>query len=49
VLLEGLSQLVSDFVEASSNLIWIFFTKKHAKIGKTISAHLKVLFVFLGP
>jgi hypothetical protein len=43
----GFSHLVSGLIEASRNFIWMHFTKKHLNIGKTISGHLKVL--FLGP
>ncbi len=40
-LLQGISQLVSDCVEASRNLILDFLHKKTIQIVKTISAHSK--------
>jgi hypothetical protein len=36
---EGISQFVSDFIEASRNFILDFLVKRHLKIVKTISAH----------
>ncbi len=38
---EGFLQLVSYFIDASRNYIWIFSTKRQPKIVKTISAHTK--------
>ncbi len=33
-LLEGISQLVSDFIEATVTLIWLSFTKRQLKFVK---------------
>jgi hypothetical protein len=41
ILLVGFSQLVNDFLEASRNLFWMFFTKRQPKIVKAISALVK--------
>ncbi len=49
-LLEGFSQLVSDFIEACSNFILDFLhTKTVKKCEKTFSAHSKSTVVILGP
>jgi hypothetical protein len=48
-LLEGLFLFVSDFIEASRNFSLDFLHRKTDKIVKTIRAHLKILFLFLGP
>jgi hypothetical protein len=45
-LLEGFSQSVSDFTEASRNIILLFHHKKKPKTVKTVSAHSKRKFDF---
>jgi len=36
----------SDFIEASRNFTWLFFTKRQPKIVKTISAKNNSLMIF---
>jgi hypothetical protein len=48
-LLEGFIKLVSYFIEASRNLLFVFSSQKGSQNCKTISHHTKSIDEILGP